>query len=476
VQQLSLPGLLWALPVLPLAGALVALILPAADRLTLRMVALVASALTLVVAAMAISLAWPGLVVVDGAPVAVAAFAYLPVLRLLPEAIPALLATSMVLPIALRAGAPRVQEATTAYVVAVLTLQSATVLALLLDDVFFAAATATVGAVPGFALLALFGGPERGTVTWRAAASWLLVDGLALAGLTATTSGFRTGWLPEVIVVLVLGPGLVRLAAGPHGLWALPVLEQTPVAGAASTAAVTGPLGAVLLWRGAVALQAFDPDALRAVLPVLAFVFAGSATVAAALVVGERDLRRIVAHWNGLLGSIAALGILASVVDGTSPGLALALAAVSGVAASGLLAMIEAVERRLETRKVHELAGLAATAPLLAVLLPALLLLLAGTPGPGTAIPLWPLIVALMGSAAPGVGGAGLWCAGAVLLGAVGATSVAGRVVLPSTRKYTLNIRVSFWQGVRLLAPLAALGALSLLCWPLVQLIGAVRP
>ncbi len=461
---------------LPLAGALVALLLPAADRLTLRMTALVASAITLLVVGVAVSMAWPGLVVVGGAPAAVADFAFLPVLRLVPAAVPALLATSMVLPIALRAGAPRVQEATTAYVVAVLTLQSATILALLLDDVFYATATATVGAVPGFALLAMFGGPERGTVTWRAAALWLLVDGLALAGLTATSSGFRTGWLPELIVVLVLGPGLVRLAAGPHGLWALPVLEQTPVAGAASTAAVTGPLGAVLLWRLASAVQVFNPDAVRAVLPVLALVFAASAAIAAALVVGERDLRRIVAHWNGLLGSIAALGVLAAVVAGTSPGLALSLAAISGVAASGLLAMIEAVERRLETRKVHELAGLASTAPLLAVLLPALLLLLAGMPGPGTAIPLWPLIVEIMGSAAPGVGGAGLWCAGAVMAGAVGATAVAGRVVLPSTRKYTLNIRVSFWQGVRLLAPIAALVALSLLCWPLVQLIAQVRP
>ena len=277
------------------------------------------------------------------------------------------------------------------------------------------------------------------------------------------------------VVVLVLGPGLTRLAAGPHGLWALPVLEQTPVAGAASAAAVTGPLGAVLLWRGASVLAPIHADALRELLPAIAFVLAAAATVAAALVVGERDVRRIVAHWNGLLGSIAALGILAAVVDDTSPGLGLTLAALAGVAAAGLLAMIEAVERRIESRKVHELAGLSTSAPLLAVLLPLLLLLLAGMPGPGPAIALWPQLVALMGSAVPVVGGAGLWCAGTVLLGAVGATSVAGRVVLPSTRKYTLNIRVSFWQGIRLLAPVAALLAAALLAWPLVQLIGASR-
>ncbi|HEY1097755.1 MAG TPA: hypothetical protein VGF99_02460, partial [Myxococcota bacterium] len=242
--RFSLSGLLWALPTLPVIGALVALTLPSADRLTLRMVALASSALTLIAAALTIATAWPGLDVVASAPAAVTddlGLALLPRLRLVPAAIPALLATLLALPIALRAGAPRVHQATTAYVVAILVLQASTMLALLLDDVIAAFAAATVGAVPGFALLALFGGPERGTVTWRAAATWLLVDALALAGLLATQAavpgvdgaGFTGGFVPELVVVLVLGPGLVRMAAGPHGLWALPVLEQTPVAGAA---------------------------------------------------------------------------------------------------------------------------------------------------------------------------------------------------------------------------------------------------
>ncbi len=470
-MQVSLAGLIWALPVLPLLGAATAVVLPAADRLTLRMVAMVAAAVVVVVLGVCVSVAWPGFV---GTGVdAVAVVSALPTLRLSPAVLPAVLATTIVVPIALRVGAPRVQHETMAYVVAMLALEASTLLALLLDDVRMAMAAASVAAVPGFALIALFGGPERGTVTWRAAGLWLVVDGAGLSALAMCSNGHH-GFGDGVIVVAALGPGLVRLAAGVHGLWALPVFEMAPVAAAACTVGATAPLGAVLLWRATQLLAPWAPTALATLLPGLAVVLCISAAVAAALLVGERDLRRLVGHYNGLLGAIVALGVLAASIDGTSVALPMLLSATAGVAGCGLLAMIEAVERRIETRKVHELAGLSSTAPLLAVLLPALLLLLAGIPGPGTATTLWPLLLALLMSPTATVGMAGLWCVGAVLLGAVGTTAVAARVALPSTRKYTLNIRVSFWQGVRLMGPLAALVALVVAQRPLLALYEAV--
>ncbi len=470
-MQISLAGLIWALPVLPLLGAAVAVVLPAADRLTLRMVAMVTCLVVVAVLGVCVQVAWPGLV---GTGVdAVAAIAALPTLRLSPTVLPAVLATTIVVPVALRAGAPRVQDETMAYVVALLALEASTLLALLLDDVRLATAAASVAAVPCFALVALFGGPERGTVTWRAAALWLVVDGAGLAALAVCSNGHH-GVADSVVVVAALGPGLVRLAAGVHGLWALPVLEMAPVAAAACTIGASAPLGAVLLWRATRMLGPWSASALADVLPAFAVVLCLAAAVAAALLAGERDLRRLVGHYNGLLGAIVALALLAAGVDGTPVALAMLLSATAGVAGCGVLAVIEAVERRIETRKVHELAGLSSTAPLLAALLPLLLLLLAGLPGPGTATTLWPLLVDLLKSPTAGVGVAALWCVGAVLLGAVGTTAVAARVALPSTRKYTLNIRVSFWQGVRLVVPLAVLMAMVLAQRPLLALAAAV--
>ena len=425
----------------PLAGAAFALVLPPDDRLTLRAVGVVTGVVAFV-AGVVLTAAGGATLALPGTPI---------VLSWSGVAVPAALTVLAVTPMALRAGAPRVQGGLAAYVVAVLGTAALSVLSIVLPDPRAALAAATVAAVPPFALVALFGGPERGSVSYRAAGLWLLADASALAAIVLLPS-----WSGAVLVVAALGPGLVRLAAGPWGLWALPVIEQAPVSAACLVPGAVAPVGATLLLRIAAVPGVDVGVVLVPVVVVLALAGAGGA----ALVVAERDLRRLVAHLVGVLGAFAAVGLLAGAV-----GPALSLVVLTGFAAPFALMVVEAIERRLETRRVHELAGLFAGAPLLGTLLPLALLSLVGLPWLGTGGAVWSLIGALTARDATAVAVAAVAVA-AVVFGVVlfivatDVVVVAGRAALPSRRRSN-DIRVSFLQGMRLLLPLFALVAAS---------------
>lgn len=427
---------------LPAVASLFALAVPGRDRLTLRGVGVFG----------ALAAFGAGVAALVSGDVDVDAFGW----RLRGVAVPAAFAILGVTPMALRAGAPRVQTGLQAYVAAVLSAESLALAAVVVDDLAVAVAVAVVGAVPVFALVALFGGPERGSVTWRAASLWLLVDSVALGAVVVGGSG--GGDVDVVVVVALLGPGLVRLAAGPHGLWALPVFEQAPVAAACLLGGLTAPVGVVLLAR---AVDVADGPglaaALAAVVPWLASVLAVACAVGAALVTAERDLRRIVAHLIGVLGATAALVVVAgAALD------AAALVALMGFSSAACVMLVEAVERRLETRKTPELRGLMAMSPLLAVLLPWSFVALCGLPGPGVAAALWPALARV--SAAAGTALPLAVCAAALLVAGVGCARLLARVSGEPRQRLTEFVRVSPRQGMRLLVPVLALAVASLLC------------
>jgi NADH:ubiquinone oxidoreductase subunit 4 (subunit M) len=452
---------------MPLVAATTAAAMPRDDRLTLR--ALGVGSLTLgLLAGLAAILLGRGTLAAGGLPVPPLwpVLTAMPRLRLDPHVVTPLLTVLVVAPLALRAGAPRVREGMAPYVVTCLVQAAAITGTLLLDDVVDAFAAALVAAVPGFALVALFGGPERGTVTWRAAALWLVVDGLAIAVLVGVGPSRLAPVPAELVALAVLGPGLVRLAAGPWGLWALPYNEMAPVAGAVTASAMSFPLGAVLLWRGA---GVVGPAAVTSLAPVLSILLAGSVLVGGVLVTMERDLRRVAAHWVGLLGSVVALGVLSAAATGHPAADAIGLACVGGLAIAFLLMVIEAIERRLETRRVVQLAGLWHAAPLLATLLPLALMAVAGVPGPGSAPALWSTLAHIL-TADPAFAWGGAAATVGLLMGWMGCAIVVARVVQPWRRKHDQFIRVSFMQAIRLLVPLAALVLLSLTLGPLGRL------
>ena len=403
------------LVLLPLLGGGFALVVPAADRLTLRAVGVVFSVSALAPAVW-LCANGGGTLSSPGVPFA---------LHFQGLAVPGALTILGVTPMALRAGAPRVSRGVSSYVAAVLVAEALAVVAVLVDDFAVAVAAATVAAVPFFALVALFGGGERGTVTWRATSLWLIVDGLALGAAIVAPQLLRASFVApvdadtSVVVVCLLGPGLVRLAAGPWGLWALPVLEQSQVAPACLAGGLVAPVGVVLLGRG---VAVADGAALATVMPVLAGVFAAACGIGAALVAAERDLRRMVAHLLGALGAVAAIVCL-----GHQPLAAAGLVGLTAFSAALCLTLVEAVERRLETRKTTELQGLMTVAPSLGVLLPASFFALCGLPGPGVAAALWPALAGLVVSADTGVVGVAAAVCGVSLL--VAAAGVCGLVV-----------------------------------------------
>ena len=434
------PELLVALLVLmPLLGSAFALVIPADDRLTLRAVGVVTGLLTLIPAF--------ALLATPGASLPLPFLAGSVSLRFAGVAIPAALAIVGITPMALRAGAPRVARGLQPYVTAILLAESGALFVVLVDDVVTATAAAMVAAVPFFALVALFGGPERGSVTSRAAGLWLLVDAAALGALVIV-QGAPAASVHPVVVVALLGPGLVRLAAGPHGLWALPLIEQAPVAAACLMGGLVAPVGAVLLTR---ALAVIDPGSLAVLVPSVAGVLAVACAVGGALVVAERDLRRMVAHLLGALGATTAL----IAICGPRPLDAVGLAALTGFLAALCLMLVEAVERRLETRRTTELVGLLLLAPSLGLLLPLSLLALCGLPGPGLGRALWPPLLGLMGQGAE-TGAAAVVCGASLLLASVGASGLLLRVGGVPRKRLRQMVSVSLQQGIRLLLPLAA--------------------
>ena len=123
--------------------------------------------------------------------------------------------------------------------------------------------------------------------------------------------------------------------------------------------------------------------------------------------------------------------------------------------------LVEAVERRLETRRVTELQGLLQLAPSLALLLPLSFWCLCGLPGPGIARALWPALGTLIGQE-PQVAVAAVVCGASLLLAAVGASGLVVRVGGTPRKGLGLLVRVSLRQGIRLFLPVAALVAASL--------------
>jgi formate hydrogenlyase subunit 3/multisubunit Na+/H+ antiporter MnhD subunit len=433
--------LLAVMLLLPWAGAAFALVLPAEDRLTLRAIGVATGLGTLALGVVLLT---------QGGATAIVPWTTV-ALSFSGWAAPAALVVTVVATIAMRTGAPTGTRSTPAFVVCVLGALALSLLSVISEDPRVAVAMALVAAVPMFVLVALLGGPQRGSVTYRAAGLWILADVAALAAYPFLDAGSSS----TMVVVAALGPGLLRLAAGPLGLWALPVLEQAPLTAACLAAGAAGPVGATLLWRlspHALPL-AVEPSRARVTVVVI---LAVAAVMGAALVVAERDLRRLVAHLMGVSGALAAVGFVAGDVDD-----AIRLALLSALAACCAFTSIDAVEYRLETRGVHELAGLAAGAPLLAGLLPLSLAALAGMPLLGTGGAAWPLIGRLAFSPDRTCAVVGVVFGATLLAVSLAGVVVLGRASLPPRRGQAIY-RVTFQQSVWLLLPWVALVSSSL--------------
>ncbi|MBI1946821.1 MAG: hypothetical protein HYS27_14085 [Deltaproteobacteria bacterium] len=473
----------WGLALVPfllVSGALFVLVMPSPDRLALRHVGLAVSITA-------------GLVGLRVASLAVAAPLELQLLgatlRLDALNAPMLVIACIAVPIALRAGAPRVFERTQFYVVTVLFCGGLGAAALLVAAPVVKLVIATLAAVPLFALVSLFGGPQRGSSTMKAAVLWLLVDAGAMAAAvllaarahvpvaTATVDDLAVGASAQpqeqsaLLFLALAAPGLVRLAAGPFSVWLSDFLEQAPVSAAVIASATAAPLGLELLAR--VALPAAPAGAL-ALLPAFLFVGLLALAVSAILALAERELRRLTAQLLHLAGAAAAL----AVVSFGGGAIAAAVGLVVAAAASAMLTLctVESIERRYETRDCVELIGLGHQTPLLAALLAAGLFGLGGIPLIGAGTALW-LLAGEVGSG-PAFAAAALppsWLlmlqvaiVAAAALGSIGVATAMRRLLLPAVRRTRRDLEsVTAGQAVRLLVP----AAVALLAGPMAAVI-----
>lgn len=473
----------WGLAIVPLlmaGGALFVLVMPSPDRLALRHVGLTVS---IAAGLIGLRLAWlaasaPQKLAVAGVELRLDAFSA-----------PMLVMLCIAIPVALRAGAPRIFERTQFYVVTVLFCGGLGAAGLLAAAPAVKLGVATLAAVPLFALVSLFGGPQRGSTTMKTAVLWLLVDAAGMAAAVLLAARARVGvsvasvddlatgasGLPPdqgaLIFVALAAPGLVRLAAGPFSVWLADFLEQAPVSAAIVATSCAAPLGLELLAR--VALPTAPTGALG-VLPVFVLVGLLALAVSAILALAERDLRRLTAQLLQLAGAAAALAVI------TFGGGAIAAAGglVVATAASAMLALctIESIERRYETRDCVELIGLAYQTPLLAALLAAGLFGLTGIPLVGAGTALWLLAAemadgpALSAAALPPSWGLVLEISvvAAAALGSIGVATGLRRLLLPAARRTRRDLEsMTLGQAARLLVP----AAVALLAGPVAAVI-----
>lgn len=466
----------WALVLtvaLPIAGGLFALVMPGDDRLALRYVGMGTSVGTALIGVFAVSV---GL----DAPLALERLGVRVTLDGLSA--PLLLSLMVATPIALRSGAPRIFERTQFYVVTVLFAEGLLAAALLVDAVLLRVAIATVGAVPLFTLVALFGGPLRGTTTLRAAIIWLILDIGALAviawlaaragvdvhrvqvdDLTAATAALPPALKPWVFLVLV-APGLVRLAAGPFSVWLASFLDEAPVSAAILASCGAAPVGALLVARVAVPAC---PEGAHGVLPVFAGIAALSVLLSGVIAIAERDLRRLLAQLLQAGGATAAVALVSLDEHALATGLVHVVAL--GASAALALTAVEAVERRFETRDAVDLVGLGQANPILAIFLVLGLLALVGIPALGAGTTLWATASAVTRADALVAAGlpplASAWLAaslvGGALLASVGVAGMARRVLQPPPRKAravgpAVERVLTFGQASRLFVPATA--------------------
>jgi NADH-quinone oxidoreductase subunit M len=464
----------WALLLvcaLPLVGALFALAMPGVDRLALRYVGMGTGIATAVVGLRAAWLAASEPLTWGSSPGGVS-------LALDGLSVPLLASLVIATPIALRSGAPRVADRTQFYVVTVLFAEGLLAAALVVDGAMVRLVLATMASVPLFALVALFGGPQRGSTTMRAAMIWLFVDVAALAVVAwlaaragvdasrATVAHLAAGALtlpPELqpwIFLALAAPGLVRLAAGPFSVWLAAFLDEAPVSAVVLAACGAAPLGAHLLIRLAVPVA---PHGLVVLLPWITAIGALAVALSGVIAIAERDLRRLLAQLLQASGVVSALALLLLGADGITAGTAHVVA--TGASAAWALTAIEAIERRFETRDAVDLAGLGKAVPLLAVFLVLGLFALTVVPALGAGTTLW--IAASAVAVAPGLPAAGLppgasaWRALALVLGALlaaaGVAAAARRLLQPSPRKLRrIFDELNAGQAARLFVPAVA--------------------
>lgn len=361
---------------IPVVGAIFVALMPGSDRIALRHVGMGATIANAFVALRAAVVVFSRAPSTDAPPDPLQIFGLVFPFHVDGINVLAVFGCALLMPMALRAGAPRVMAETKGYVCGMLVCEALIIAALCAADPLSAFVFASALTYPLMLLLGISGGPTKGSTALRMGTLWAVVDAAALAALVWLDVQARRQGVPMTVPVhfavieqlsfmqqvVLCAPLLVaattRLACLPLTAWVDPFFEDAPVAIAAVVCGAVVPMGAVLVFRFGIAWM---PKGGLFWLPALGVLAAMTAVLGGIRGWIERDLRRHCAGVTEMVGALTLAGLCSMQTTGVAA--ALIFVTASGLALALMLFVIDAIERRYVTRDTGELIGLSEQIP-----------------------------------------------------------------------------------------------------------------
>ncbi len=470
---------------IPVVGAIFVALMPGSDRIALRHVGMGASIANAFVALRALQVVLSKGVADMGPTESLKIFGLVFPFHVDGINVLAVFGCALLMPMALRAGAPRVLAETKGYVCGLLLSEALILAALCAADPLSAFVFASALTYPLMLLLGLSGGPTKGSTALRMGTLWAVVDAFALAALvwldvTARRQGTpmtvpghfavieNLSFLQQVVLCApLLVAATTRMACLPLTAWVDPFFEDAPVSIAAVVCGAVIPMGAVLTFRFGIAWM---PKGGLFWLPALAVLALMTALLGGIRGWIERDLRRHCAGVVELTGAVTLAGLCTMQTAGVSA--ALIFVTASGLAIALMLFVIDAIERRYVTRDTGELIGLSEQLPGLWRLLLLANFAIVGVPLLAGGTAMWIVLVTVFQSPVLEISGAppslSMWlaaaCTASAALCAIGAGGHLRRTSAPPV-KATLAIPSPFTTGqaIRLWVPVLFVIAIGLM-------------
>ncbi len=303
--------------------------------------------------------------------------------------------TALLFPVAMFG--PKMRGNAKSFVGWMLLLEGAIIASVLAMDLFLFFVAFEVTLVPGYFLIAGFGGFRRNYAAMKffiytfAGSAFLFVGILSLVFLTAPANGGHQTFdlltltrlashLPvndqELIFCAMAVAFAVKMPVVPFHTWMPDAYSEAPTSGSMILAGLLFKLGTYSILRFGVFIF---PTAAVNLAPLFLTLGAIGITYGAVVAVVQRDLKRLVAYGTVVDVGFIVLGLFAFSSQGLSGGV---LEMVNhGLTTGAMFFLIGMLWERRKTTKISELGGLQKPAPILAAVFLAVVMSAVGLPG-----------------------------------------------------------------------------------------------
>jgi len=303
--------------------------------------------------------------------------------------------TALLFPVAMVG--PKITGSARAFMFWMLLLEAACMGTFLSMDLFLFFVMFEVTLVPGYFIVAGWGGLRRNYAATKffiytfAGSAFLFVGILSLSLLTARANGGHQTF--DLITLTRLASGLphsdqvliflsfavafaVKIPLVPFHSWLPDAYTEAPTAGSMILAGILFKLGAYGLLRLGIFIL---PRAAADLAPLLLTLAAVGITYGALITIMQKDLKRLVAYASIVDVAFIVLGIFAFSSEGVTGGV---LEMVNhGLTTGAMFFLVGIIWERRGTLKISELGGLQKPAPILAAVFLAVVLSAVGLPG-----------------------------------------------------------------------------------------------